>query len=105
MLKLSINRVQQPSTPAGNTTIYLNVRDCNSHQKLLQMHHKMKQIAIITSTKMKPTARKQPQPSKKYKEIPYFLDKTERSLAYSLNGNNNGKLPYYGAISNIVASY
>ena len=42
---------------------HFHVRDHNSYQKLLQIHHKMKQIAIITSTKMKPTARKQPQPS------------------------------------------
>ena len=49
--------------------------DCNSHQKLLPMHHKMKQILIILLTTMKATARKQPQPSKKYKAIPNSLDK------------------------------
>ena len=59
---------------------YIHVRDHNSHQKLLQMHHKMKQIAIITPTKMKPTARKQPQPSKKYKVIPNTLEKPVMSL-------------------------
>ena len=48
----------------------------NSHQKLLPTHHKMKQIAVISLTTMKPTARKQPQPSKKYKVIPNSLDKT-----------------------------
>ena len=53
---------------------YFYVRDCNSHQKLLPMHHKIKQIAIILLTTMKPTARKQPQPSKKYKVIPNSLD-------------------------------
>ena len=76
------------------------------------MHHKMKQIAIILLTTMKPTARKQPQPSKKYKVIPNSLDKTVVLLILNnivmeletLKANNkNGKLPY-GAISNIVAA-
>jgi hypothetical protein len=62
---------------------------------------------------MKPTARKQPQPSKKYKVIPSnSLDETVVLLILNdivmeletLKANNNhGKLPY-GAISNIVAS-
>ena len=55
--------------------LYLT-RDHNSKQKLLPTHHKMKQIAVISITKMKPTARIQPQPSKKYKVIPYSLAKT-----------------------------
>ena len=60
---------------------------------------------------MEPTARKQPQPSKKYKEIPNSLVKTAVSFTLNnilmeleiLKANNNGKLPY-GEISNIVAS-
>jgi hypothetical protein len=52
----------------------------NSHQKLLLTHHKMKQIAVISLTTMKPIARKQPQPSKKYKVLPNALDKTVVSL-------------------------
>ena len=74
------------------------------------MHHKMKQIAIILLTTMKPTARKQPQPSKKYKVIPNSLDKTVVLLILNIvmeletlkANNNNGKLPN-GAISNFVA--
>jgi hypothetical protein len=71
----------------------------------------MKQIAIILLTTMKPAARKNPQPSKKYKVKPNSLDKTVVSLILNnivveletLKANSNGKLPY-GAISNIVAS-
>ena len=71
----------------------------------------MSRIAIIILTLFKLTARKQPQPSKKYKVIPNSLDKTVVLLILNnivmeletLKANNNGKLPY-GAISNIVAS-
>ena len=72
----------------------------------------MKQIAIILLTTMKPAARKNPQPSKKYKVKPNSLDKTVVLLILNdivmeletLKANNNhGKLPY-GAISNILAS-
>jgi hypothetical protein len=60
---------------------YFDVRDRNSQQKFLPTHHKMKQIAVIPFlTTMKPTARKQPQPSKKYYKIPNSFDKTVVSL-------------------------
>ena len=60
---------------------YLHVRDRNSHQKLLpRTQHRMKQLAVILLTMMKPTARIQPQPTKKYKVIPNSLDKIVVSL-------------------------
>ena len=55
---------------------YFDVREHNSQQKSLPTHHKMKQIAAISLKAMKPSTRKQPRPSKKYKVIPYSLDKT-----------------------------
>ena len=72
----------------------------------------MKQIAAISLKAMKPSTRKQPRPSKKYKVIPYSLDKTAVLLIWkykvmeleTLKSKNNGKLLYYGAISNIVGS-
>ena len=75
------------------------------------MHHKMKQIAIILFTMMKPTARKQTEQSKKYKVIPNSLDKTVVLLILNnivmeletLKANNNGKIPH-GALFNIAAS-
>ena len=65
---------------AKKSSHIFNVRDRNSQQKLLPTYHKMKQIAVISLTTMKPTARKQPQPSKKYKVIPNSFDKTVVSL-------------------------
>ena len=64
--------------------------DRNSHQKLLLMHHKMKQIAIILFTMMKPTARKQTEQSKKYKVIPNLLDKT---VVLLILNNTSGQWP------------
>ena len=57
------------------------VRDRNSQQKLLPTHHKMKQIALFL-TMIKPTARIQPHPSKKYKVIPHSIDKDCGSVTY-----------------------
>ena len=54
---------------------YFHVRDRNSQQKSLTTNQKLRQIAVISLTTIKPmTARKQPQPPKKVQgDTTYFF--------------------------------